>query len=188
MKVKATNAVDIDPPSSGAHNAVLAEVADLGVDVHPEYGTRHQGCLVFQLEEEHEGEGELQGHRKEARLWFDVGRGFGAVKSRKGGTKLRKYIEGWRGKAFSTEELLGIQREGYDLDKLIGRPVTCVIVRETKPDGGVYGKLVGLEPPKKSNTMKVDRYKKLADRDRDGDGKKGGSSDKEDDDDIPFNM
>ena len=45
-------------------------------------------------------------------------------------SKLRKFLEGWRGKKFTAAELAG-----FDLDNVLGKPASLLVVNKEKKDG-----------------------------------------------------
>jgi hypothetical protein len=52
---------------------------------------------------------------------------------------LRKELEGWRGRAFTADEL-----RGFDLAKLIGQECLLSVIHETKQDGKVVAKITSI--------------------------------------------
>jgi hypothetical protein len=151
------------------HDAVCAEFGDLGTKPTP-YGDKHQGVLVFQLDEmQPEGE-----RRKEVRLYFNMTWGTDSMPS-----KVRETVEGWRGREFASPE----EREGFDLERLEGQACQLDLEhRQSKDKKKTYANVVRVHPAGKK-TMKVVGYKPLADRGQSSNSDAGASSD---DSDVPF--
>lgn len=112
-------------PSPGSVQGVLAEVVDLGL-VKTEWQGKErvrQMCLLtFEIDEEVEREGHQQR--------MIVHRRFTASLNEK--AALRSFLEGWRGKTFTDEELAG-----FDLDKIIGTNAILSLVHNSN-DGKTY--------------------------------------------------
>lgn len=60
---------------------------------------------------------------------------------------LRKYLESWRGKAFTEEEA-----KGFDLEKLLGVPATVNIIHKTSKGGKNYAEIASITPMMKGLT------------------------------------
>jgi hypothetical protein len=195
---------EFEPASPGVHPFVLAEVALLEMEQHPKFGPRQQVIFVYQIAEttEVEFDGKREVRRKEVRDYVNVLSGLGQVKSRRGGTRLRKLLEGWRGRKFTEEELMkfGPKEEGgggevLDLESLVGKPGQLVVEISESKQGRSFAKLLSLLPPKKGEQITLDdgfKYVPLAER-RGGDDDEtqgGGESaaPPEDDDDAPWDI
>jgi hypothetical protein len=157
-----------EPASPDLHDAVCCEFKDLGVQDTP-WGPKHQGMLVFQVAERND-----EGSRKEVRMYFTMTLGSDDYPSR-----IRKFVEKWRGKALSDEEL-----DEFDLELLVGKPCRLdTIVKESKK-GRQYA---AIESVLKASDVKLEPedYVPVDDREE-----KNGSSDKRSDDDmdddVPF--
>lgn len=207
MKVGVTIGTDgLEPATTGVHPCVLCEVADLGIDEHPKYGRRHQGVMVFQVAETGEVEfnNNKETRRKEVRFYFDIDRGLGVLNSSRGGTKLRKLLEGWQGREFSLEQLrefMPAENGGggklLDLDKLVGKPGQLMVsVEKGVESGREFAKFVRMMPPDKDEANRIGLssdfpYTPLAER-VGNDDSSGTSSASEpaapsaDDDDVPW--
>jgi hypothetical protein len=72
MKVQGTSDIPNIPPASlGMHRAVCCQVVDRGL-VNTQYGTKHKGWFIFQVEELIEGtDSDFDGKRKEVRIGFN---------------------------------------------------------------------------------------------------------------------
>jgi hypothetical protein len=166
-----------EPASAGWHRFVFAELVDLGID--DKFGSGdHRGLFILQLDEEYEGDGDLAGTRKEARLYFSLSRGLGAVKSTRGGTDLRKRLQEYRGKKFTDAELQGFLPPNPPLPlwKLVGREgMVMTTIAEAEGSDRSYAKIVTLAPASpsaKADPMTVENYKPF--REREQERKKGG--------------
>jgi len=104
-------------PPPGSYSAVCVDVVDLGmVETHYKDNTKmtHKCRVVFEIAE----------YRKDGTP-YTIGERFTASLAEK--ATLRKFLEGWRGRAFTPEEL-----RGFDLEALIGAPaIVAVVHRES---------------------------------------------------------
>jgi hypothetical protein len=106
-------------PSPGSVQGVLAEVVDLGLITTEWQGKKrdsHKCLLTFEIDETVEREGTEQR--------MIVSRRFTASLNEK--AALRAFLEGWRGKTFTDEELAG-----FDLDKIVGTNAILSLVHNT---------------------------------------------------------
>lgn len=107
------------PAPEGQHVAVCVDVVDLGI-VETKWKEKtkqvHKCRLVFEIAEEMEN-----GKR------FTVSRQFTASLSEK--ANLRKFLESWRGRAFTKEELAG-----FDTEQLLGAPAVIQVVHNDRGD------------------------------------------------------
>lgn len=107
-------------PTPGSVQGVLAEVVDLGMITSDFYGTTNQKVLLcFEITETVEREGQ--------QVRMIVSRRFTASLNEK--AALRKFLEGWRGRAFTDEEL-----GGFDLDSIIGANAILSLVHQKDGD------------------------------------------------------
>lgn len=168
FEVKVTEGFEADPASSGWHDAVLAEVVDLGVEPNPfkKGQMRHQGILVFQVDEEYEGEGDLAGTRKEARVYVDADRGLGSSAK---GTELRRFLAQWRGREFSAEELDRFSKKGIDLESMVNYPCRIMTTIELSKKGDKFAKPVEFAPAGDVK-LKIENYTPFAERSEKGKG------------------
>lgn len=110
-------------PSEGSIQGVLAEVVDQGlieVEWAGETKIQHKCLLTFEIDEWKDG--------TEDRLI--VSRQFTASLDERG--NLRKFLQGWRGRSFTDEEL-----KAFDLDTLVGVNAILSLVHNTK-NGKTY--------------------------------------------------
>jgi hypothetical protein len=106
-------------PSPGSVQGVLAEVIDLGIITTEWQGQKrdsHKCLLTFEIDETVEREGVEQR--------MIVSRRFTASLNEK--AALRQFLEGWRGKTFTDEELAG-----FDLDKIVGTNAILSLVHNS---------------------------------------------------------
>ncbi len=167
---------DFKPHPVGPHAAVCCDVVDLGIwqDQYPGQPPRNvrKIRLVFQTAEFRE-----DGQR------FTVGRMFTASLGEK--ANLRKFLESWRGRAFTPEELAG-----FDLVKLIGAPA-LVQVKHREKQGKTYADIDSvMQLPKGMVKLQVENYTRVKDREPQkpttGDPHDGFPPPIDEDDDLPF--
>ncbi len=95
-------------------------------------------------------------------------------------SRLRPFLENWRGKRFTTEE-----EQGFDVEKLVG--VGAVInIQHVERDGQVYANVIGImRLPKGMEAPEVPAdYVRFCDRDDAANGRRDPFQ--PDDDDLPF--
>lgn len=109
-------------PSEGSIQGVLAEVVDLGllqVEWAGEKKIQHKCQLIFEITEEKEA--------SETHERLTVSRRFTASLDERG--NLRKFLEGWRGRAFTPDEA-----KSFELDTLVGINAILSLSHNTKGD------------------------------------------------------
>ena len=102
---------ELCPP--GSYSAVCVDVVDLGmVETHYKDKTKpvHKCRVVFEVAE-----------YKQDGTPFTIGERFTASLAEK--ATLRKFLEGWRGQAFTPEQL-----KGFDVEAVIGAPAIIAVV------------------------------------------------------------
>lgn len=107
--------------SEGSVQGVLAEVVDLGllqVEWNGEKKIQHKCQLIFEITEEKDGDTQER---------LTVSRRFTASLDERG--NLRKFLEGWRGRAFTPDEA-----KAFDLDTLVG--VNAILSLSHNEKGG----------------------------------------------------
>lgn len=105
----------------GQHVAVCVDVVDLGIVKTTWQGQEkqvHKCRIVFEIGETNPENGNKR---------FTVSQMFTASLSEK--ANLRKFLESWRGRAFTKEELAG-----FDTEQLIGAPAVVQVVHAEKGD------------------------------------------------------
>ena len=109
---------------AGPHNSVCQLIADLGMQETP-YGDKHKFYLRFEVPGEriqYERDGES----------YDVPMSIGATftLSLNERANLRKFLEAWRGRSFTKEEL-----EGFELTNLLGKPAMLIVTNKVDKEG-----------------------------------------------------
>lgn len=109
---------------AGPHNAACQLIADLGLQETP-YGDKHKVYFRFEVP------GERIQYEKEG-VEYDVPMSIGATYtlSLNERANLRKFLEAWRGKQFTKEEL-----EGFELTNLLGKPVMLIVTNKVDKEG-----------------------------------------------------
>jgi hypothetical protein len=128
---------DFQIAPQGTHTAICNMVVDLGNQETSYQGqtkTKHQVWLRWELPQERIEWTDKDGNEKEGPM--SLGRTYTCSLSEK--ANLRKDLEGWRGKAFSQEEL-----EGFDLFNLLGVPCQ-VTVTHREANGKTYANVTGV--------------------------------------------
>lgn len=104
---------------AGSYSAVCVDVVDLGI-VETTYQGQirktHKCRVMFEVAEQ----------RADGSPFY-IGERFTASLGEK--AALRKFLEGWRGKAFTADEL-----KGFDLEQLIGAPAIISVVHNQNGD------------------------------------------------------
>lgn len=115
---------------AGSHVAVCVGVYDLGTqtdafDGKPKVAMK---CWIdFQLTEENSPDG----HPVTIGSFFSVSLHEKAT--------LRKFLDSWRGRPFTPDEL-----KGFHLGKLLGAPCMLNVIHNTKPDGSIRDKIAAI--------------------------------------------
>jgi hypothetical protein len=127
---------DFPPIETGVHHAICYGVIDIGTQHNIKWNQfQHKGIIIWELPllrfETKSGEDTLDKPKVISRT-FTVSLG---EKSH-----LRPFLESWRGKPFSTEELLG-----FDLSKLIGVKCQLNIIHNTE-DAKTYANVATAMP------------------------------------------
>jgi hypothetical protein len=127
----AASGADFAPAPSGPQHAVCSAVFDMGEEYSELYKKlSHKICVFWELSEK------LQDGRP-----FMLSKQYTLSLGDK--ANLRKDIECWRGKPFTSEELAG-----FDVERLIGANVMLNVIHSTK-DGKTRAQVAGLMPPMK---------------------------------------
>jgi hypothetical protein len=103
---------------SGTHAVVCIDIVDLGIvesEFKGEKKKRHMVRIIWQTGEVNEDTGKL----------FNANKRYGFSLHEK--ATLRKDLESWRGKPFTSEE-----SKGFDLEKLLGVPALINVIHEHK--------------------------------------------------------
>lgn len=122
-------------PPAGSHIARCTAIIDLGTQQHSynnEVWTSRDVKIVWELPlERMTGKYHAESKGKVFQVSITV------KQSLHPSAKLRKYLEGWRGKKFEKDDIAG----GFDLKKLLGK--TC---RLTLIENGEYVNVTGISP------------------------------------------
>lgn len=137
------------PAPTGAHAAVCVDVVDMGM-LKVAWGGKekqqHKVRIIWQIDED----------RDDGKP-FQVSKRYTLSLHEK--AALRKDLESWRGRSFTTEEL-----EGFDLETLLGIPVLLNIIHNTK-DGNTYANIASLMRLPRTMQAPVQRdYIRVCDR------------------------
>lgn len=127
------------PAPQGVHQAVCVDIVDMGLQKQkfgnePERQVR-KIRIVWQLDEIDE----TKGRRFVVSKWYTASLHEKAT--------LRKDLQSWRGRPFTSEEL-----KGFDLDKILGSNCQINIVHKQKEDGGTFGAIEAVMPLAKGMT------------------------------------
>lgn len=140
------------PAPEGLHEAVCCDVVDLGM-VDTQYGAKHKVRIVWQLSPD-------AGTTADGTLLTASSR-FNLTLHENG--TLRPFLEAWRGKRFTAEEL-----KGFDLERLIDACCQLQIIHEEK-DGRTYANVKACVPfPKNSDRLFPLGYVRVKDREQTG--------------------
>jgi hypothetical protein len=138
------------PAPEGQHRAVCCDVVDLGMVTSQWEGqtrTAHKVRLVFQIDEP------MDDGRP-----FMVSQQFTLSLHEK--AALRKFLEGWRGVAFTAQELAG-----FDVETLLGANALLQIIHAHKPDGKTFANINAvMRLPKGMPKLAARDYVRVQDR------------------------
>src|SRR5690348_1271904 len=141
---------DFVPAPPGTHIAVCCDVVDLGVlevTYAGEAKRQHKVTLVWQIEET------MADNRP-----FLVRKRYTLSLHQK--AALRKDLEAWRGRPFSTEEL-----QGFDLEVLIGKGCMLSVIHNPGSNGGTFANVAAImKLPKGAPALQVRDYVRVCDR------------------------
>lgn len=122
--------------SPGAKTAICNLVADCGMQ-QSGFGLKHKVYIRFEVPSERV-EWEKDGKKHEGPA--HIGQQFTVSLSKK--SVLRGFLESWRGRPFTKEELAG-----FDLFNIVGAPCILNIVHEKSEDGGkTYANIKAIMP------------------------------------------
>lgn len=126
------NSQQFDPVPQGVHPARCFQVLDLGTQKrvwNGEEKARHELRLVFEL---------LGKDKRDDEKPFTIAKTF--TLSLAENSALRPFLESWRGKPFTAEEL-----DGFDISKLIGAYGSINVLHEKKNDK-TYANIAAIMP------------------------------------------
>lgn len=144
------------PAPEGLHQAVCVDVVDLGV-VETNFGKKEMVRIVWELS------AEMEDGRP-----FIIGRRYTPSLHEK--ARLHKDLKAWRGRAFTTEELVS-----FDLEKVIGAPCQILVQHEER-DGTIYGNIAAITKAEPHIKLQPSgHYIRVKDRPEQASGSNGGS-------------
>jgi hypothetical protein len=182
--VKDSEGGTFTPHPEGQYAAVCIDVHDLGV-IETKWGNKHKIDIYFWCGRRKEDEtGEPASYEDGTPIYLTVRERFTATLNEKG--NLRPFLERWRGRKFTTDEL-----KGFDLEQLIGAPAFLQI-SHNEWDGKVFANIdTIMKLPKGEDKLAVpEDYVRFADR-KDTDASEPepagvGAGPDEEDDGLPF--
>ena len=142
-----------EPAPPGLHRAVCVDVEDMGIVLTPfknKDGSdkyTHKVCVVWQTEAKNKDTKE----RFQVRSWYTASLGEES--------NLRKALESWRGRPFSSAEL-----GGFDLETVIGANCQINVTHKTTQNGRVRAVLTAIVPQDKSKPKLVPEGYKRAEK------------------------
>lgn len=162
------------PAPPGVHQGVCCDVVDLGV-VESTYDGKsrsaHKIRVVWEIDE-----------RKDSGERFTANRRYTLSLNEK--ASLRKDLESWRGRPFTTEEL----KDGFDIEKLLGANCMVNIVHTSRNGKGPYADVTALMPLHRGMTKITvsAEYVRVKDRKEVAGTSDGSGGYDPSDDDVPF--
>jgi len=159
------------PHPVGQYPAICIDVIDRGI-VETQFGNKHKIIVRFFC-------GEFFKNDDDKDVPHYIGQQFTASLDER--ANLRKFLQAWRNRAFTPEEL-----KGFDLEVLLGIPALLSI---SLNDEGTYANIDGcMRLPKEMNApKKPDGYVRAKDRDNAGQNGSGQPGrEPGEDDDLPF--
>lgn len=160
----------------GLHQAVCCDVVDLGL-VKTEWGEKPKVRIVFQLALINENGSEELNPDFDPPRRFEVRRDFGLSLSEK--SLLRPFLESWRGRKFTKEELAG-----FDVEKLLGVNCQLQIIHYITDQGKTFANIQAAVPLGRGMAkIHAQDYVRHVDRVKT---QEGGTPSEYGDDDCPF--
>ena len=131
----------------GLHQAVCVDVIDLGT-MTTQWGEKPKVRLIWQTEDLDPS----TSRRFEVRAMYTL--------SLSDKSTLRKHLESWRGRKFSTAEL-----RGFDLENLIGANCQIQVIHNVSDDGRTFANIQAIVPANpKAPKLQPTGYTREADR------------------------
>ncbi|HRW25722.1 MAG TPA: hypothetical protein P5298_15045 [Spirochaetia bacterium] len=124
------NPVDYEPLPTGLQPAICIAVYDLGLQKGYMDKIQHKLVILWELEARRETDGEHFLATKKYTACLDER------------ATLTADLQSWRGRAFTPEEL-----QGFDLDKILGKPCQLNLVQVTKANGDPFVEVAAVLPP-----------------------------------------
>lgn len=149
------------PAPEGTWSAVCVDEIDLGMVENKRFGaTRHMVRLVWQIDEEVDDDTAAKYKAVvKAGSRYIATQDYTASLDEK--AKLRKHLQSWRGRVFTSVELFS-----FDLETIVGAPCLLSIVHNTGSKGNmVFANIEGvMKLPKGTEALKVKGYTRVKDR------------------------
>lgn len=127
--------MEIEPIPAGVYVATCYGLVDLGTHANPVFGGEQHKILVQWEVPEVRGEFERDGQK--VNLPRAISKRYTLSLSEK--ANLRKDLESWRGRKFTTQELAG-----FDLRTLLGATCQLQIVHDTSKEGRTYANIAAI--------------------------------------------
>lgn len=126
---------DFQKPTVGTVRAVCSGVFDLGTHqpTNPSYKPSRKIMIIWEIDEIITVEGEYFGKRLVVNNRYTLSLGDNA--------HLRKALEGWRGRAFSKDEL-----DGFDIEDVKGKSCLLSLIENTASNGKSYINISTISP------------------------------------------
>lgn len=122
---------EFKPLEAGTHAAICTAVVGVGPQETP-WGVKDRLYLRFEVPAERVKWTDAEGaeHEGPAIIWSKYTASLNAK------SNLRADLEGWRGRAFTPEEL-----KLFDMDKVLGKPCLLTVVHNKADNGKVYANI-----------------------------------------------
>ena len=126
---------DFEPAPAGPAAAVCIDVVDLGMRDTP-FGVKRKLRIVWAIDKRMKSP-----DRKTLGKPYIVGKHYTWSLHKK--SNLRIDLENWAGKKFKESALV---KDGYDVERLLGKPAFLSITHNVKDDGTTYANVTALMP------------------------------------------
>lgn len=120
-----------DPVSAGTHSAVCYGIVDLGTQESEQYGPKHKLAILWEIPDERI---EIKGQS----LPRGISKWYTASLNEK--ANLRKDLESWRGRQFTSAELAG-----WDIAGILGKSCLLNVIHQETPRG-TFANIAGVMP------------------------------------------
>lgn len=121
-----------EPVAAGSYVAVCDQVIDLGLQPGGQFDPKQKIYLRFQVPSERVRWKDKEGKERDGPMV--IGRTFTLSLSEK--SYLRPFLESWRGRAFTAEEL-----RGFDITNVAGVPALISVIHEKSQDGRTFARI-----------------------------------------------
>lgn len=137
---KESKGKDFDPIPEGLHLAICYAIYDLGTQENIGFSSSSQKILIiWELPDE---QIEITKDNETKILPRSISKKFTLSLGKK--SNLRPFLESWRGKKFTDEELLG-----FDVTEVLGKPCQLNVVHDESTDGKHYAGISTVVPAPK---------------------------------------